>query len=535
MQSIEDFLTERGPSLASEVSRWLVKEQGLSAEAARKRVSRIKPPVRAFPISLLPKGARFLYLQHQREDPVFWPSFLGAMRATSSIYGMAIDGLTARQGVVTEEEFNVISGATIVPVKRQVMASSVQQKLLEARVIQSVGDSLVLCRDELCNIDMAGRKARDLAEKVILDGVREWARRLGLASYNKIAIRGEPELKPIGQFSFDLAGPSYLLPLKRGAGRPGFFIADVFAAGPLDEFQIRYFIRKAEALHASMGGATVLPLLVADSFTGNAATAAHSAGIILATPSSLFGKRVGSALKTLLSTLNSAARSAASDKPDKILGLLNDLSEIEGRAGNLRGPLFELMAAYLARRDAVSIDMGVRASDEETGNSADIDILKITNQSSSCTTIECKAREPGGFVDEATVSGWLKRTAIFKAHLKAQSQFRESAISFEIWTTGTFAPDALTRLVAEKAQRSRYPIDWKDGAAVLKIARSGRERAVAAAFEEHFMRHPLAAVRVPHDDYPSARNPASHTAVSLLRDSVGEETGASSVNRCSVK
>lgn len=497
MQSIEDFLAERGPSLASDVSKWLVDDQRLSPEAARKRVSRIKPPVRAFPIPLLPKGARFLYLQHQRDEPDFWPSFLRAMRETSSIYGMAIDGLTARRGAVTDEEFAVISGATVVPVKRQVMADSVKEKLGQAHLIQRLGDLIVLRREEIGDVDTAGRKSRDLAEKVILDGVREWAKRLGLASYNKVAIRGEPELKPIGQFMFDLAGPSYLLPLKRGADRPGFLIADVFSEGVLDEHQIRYFIRKAQALHASMNGATVLPLLVADAFTGRAATVAHTAGIILATPSSLFGAHVGNALKRLLSTLNSAARSAASESPDKILGLLNDLKEIEGRAGNLRGPLFELMAAYLARRDAVSIDMGVRAVDDETGKSADIDILKVTHQGASCTTIECKAKEPGGVVDEPTVSAWLAKTAIFKRHLKAQSQFRESVISFELWTTGTFDADALARLAAEQKKRSRFPIAWKDGAAVLKLARAGREKAVASALEEHFIKHPLAVASTP--------------------------------------
>lgn len=353
MPSIEDFLEDHGPCLSSHAAKWLVDAQRLSPEAARKRVSRIKPPIRSFPVPLLPKSARFLYLQHQREDTRFWPSFLRDMRATASIYGMAIDGMIARRGAVTEAEFAVISGATVSPVKRQVMASSVIAKLREAHVIDKVGDLLVLKREELGVANLDGHKARDLAERVILDGIREWARKLGLAAYNKVAIRGEQELVPIGQFMFDLAGPSYLLPLQRGAKRPGFLVADVFSEGMLDEFQIRYFIRKAHALHASMNGATVLPLLVVDGFTGAAATAAHAAGIILATPSSLFGERVGSALKTLLSTLSSAARYAASESPDKIIGLLNDLQEIEGRAGNLRGPLFELMAAYLARRDAV--------------------------------------------------------------------------------------------------------------------------------------------------------------------------------------
>jgi hypothetical protein len=82
-------------------------------------------------------------------------------------------------------------------------------------------------------------------------------------------------------------------------------------------------------------------------------------------------------------TLKNVAAYASAESPERIIGLINDLSEIEGRNGNLRDVLFELLAAYLARRDAVSIDMGVRARDPETGNFADIDVLKVTHQSVS--------------------------------------------------------------------------------------------------------------------------------------------------------
>jgi hypothetical protein len=38
---------------------------------------------------------------------------------------------------------------------------------------------------------------------VILDGVGKWARKLGLASYNSIVIRGEDKLRQAGQFKLD--------------------------------------------------------------------------------------------------------------------------------------------------------------------------------------------------------------------------------------------------------------------------------------------------------------------------------------------
>jgi len=66
--------------------------------------------------------------------------------------------------------------------------------------------------------------------------------------------------------------------------------------------------------------------------------------------------------------------------------------------------------------------------------------------------------------------------------------------SFEIWTTGKFAPDALARLKAEKARRTKWPIDWKDGNAVSETVNSAREKAIRVALGEHFIRHTLSRV-----------------------------------------
>ncbi|MCY1294085.1 hypothetical protein D9M68_571680 [compost metagenome] len=301
---------------------------------------------------------------------------------------------------------------------------------------------------------------------------------------------------PVGQFAFDLAGPSFLLPLNGGGStQPGFLVADVFSEGRLDSPQIQYFIRKAKALHATMGNASILPILVADSFTGEALTAGHAAGILMATPGALFGKHVGESLKILVSTLQRAAAYASSDSPDRLIGLVENLADIEGRARNLRGPLFELLAAYLARRDAVSIEMGVIARHPATGEQADIDVLKFTAQAAECIAIECKGREPGGVVTTADVNHWLKKLQVVQAYLRSLPHLREAKFSFEIWTTGTFDADALVVLQKEKKQRTKHPIDWKDGSEILRLATTHKEKAIANCLREHFLKHPLSTVR----------------------------------------
>jgi hypothetical protein len=76
--------------------------------------------------------------------------------------------------------------------------------------------------------------------------------------------------------------------------------------------------------------------------------------------------------------------------------LIRDLGDIEWAAGNLRGILFELLCAYLVRRDAETINMGVVATDASAGKVADIDIQHFTSQRSDGVAIECEGKERGG-------------------------------------------------------------------------------------------------------------------------------------------
>ncbi|WP_053184901.1 hypothetical protein [Pseudomonas thivervalensis] len=498
MDTIADYLDVMGPCLASKVAEWLVTDQKITPEAARKRLSRVAAPIRSFPVPLFPKGARFLYLESQRGSEEFWLALYRDLRSTGSIYGIALDGLAARQGSVRYDDFDVVSGATTVPVKKQVTVKTVVTRLCQAGLLTEEwvggGRAITIKPYEIFVPNTDGMKARNSVELVILDGLREWARKIGAASYNQIRIRGEAEHKAVGQFMFDLAGPSYLLPLRRGRGnQPGFLVADVFSEGTLNENHIRYFVRKAQALHVTLTGATVMPILVADSFTGAALTAGHAAGIILATPEILFGRAVGEAIHTLIKTLSRAAVYASADKPDRLVALVESLKDIEGRAGNLRGPLFELIAAYLARRDAVSIDMGVIARDKD-GRSADIDVLKFTSQHSSCVAIECKGKEPNGIVMVKEVEEWLKKVPIIQYHLRSQSHLREADLSFELWTTGSFSPDAVLLLEAEAKKRKKMPIVWRDGRAVLELSTVHKEKAISDTLKQHFLMHPLSKV-----------------------------------------
>lgn len=485
---IRDLLRRNGPMRGSRLVE-LMKAGGLSPEAARQRLSRARRPVHKFPLKLLPKNEGFYYLEDQRNRDPFWENFLRDMREAGSGFALALDGMRARGGVVEYDQFAVISGAPANPMKKQLNAEHVRETLLKASFIDDYYDN------DKRYLALKGRRPstapQATAELILLDAVRDWARKLGFASYNKIAIRGEATQKAIGPFLFDLAGPSWFAPVQQSGGKPGFLVADVFADGTLTENHIQYFIRKVTMLRGMKPAYSVMPVLVAEAFTGGALTAGHKAGISLATPTTMFGRRAGAAIASLVETMKNIAAYASAESPDRIERLIVDLSDIEGRAVNLRGVLFELMCAYLARRDAASIDMGTTARHPKTGQKADIDVFKFTHQMSKLTCIECKGKEPGGQIDEDEIRIWLGKIAIIRAWLSTHSNYREADHCFELWTSGTFTIDALALLNDEKAKRLKAPIDWKDGEAILAMAATGKEKAMVDAFRQHFMNHPL--------------------------------------------
>ena len=195
-------------------------------------------------------------------------------------------------------------------------------------------------------------------------------------------------------------------------------------------------------------------------------------------------------------TASAAARGYASSSPQRLLDLVENLSEIEGRAGNLLGILFELLVAYLVRRTASSIDMGIIARHPDTRKPVDMDVVAFSNAGSEITIVECKAKEPGGKLTLAEVDEWLTKIAVMRAHYKNDPYRRDAKLRFELWTTGEIETDALEKLVEEQKMRSKTPLDWKDGQAVLQVAKDDREKAITDALYQHFIRHPLAAVAI---------------------------------------
>ena len=492
---VAKYLRIHGPSLSSDLVRDFGKE-GVNDDAVRQRIRRAKlsDGVQVLGGVRLPHRDSFLYLKGQYGTESFWEALASAFDRSGSAYGHLVHAMSARGGAVAREEVPVVSGSPIA-MKKQLTADHVVEGLLATGLIETDEATGVLTFNPDApwpSGNPGSVAARRVAEEVLVGAVGAWARRLGFTSSSLTDTDKTEALPQFGQFAWHVVGPCYLHPLVapgEAKSVPGFFVADVSVGAELTLDQVRPFVLKCERMRAQRRHRPFIAMLVADWYADEALAFGRSRGLMMVTPHGLFGKDAAEALRLLLRTLNNAAAVAATN-PDQIADLFGKLGKVEGAASNLRGPLFELIAAHcLYRREGALIDWGVRIRDPKTSEGAEVDVLG-RRPGQKVWAIECKGVEPGGRVTREVVEDWLTRQV---PRIARWIEAREGSVDrvFEIWTTGTFDNDAVTYLEARKAETKKYELGWRDGDRIKELAHEVGSKAVRDTLREHYFKHPL--------------------------------------------
>jgi hypothetical protein len=494
--SVERLLRKYGPKLSSFIARHLSEGTGVSNDYARKIIQRAGPNVLALREIRFPRNEQFLYLEEHYQSESFWRSLLEAFDASGSVYGLAVNSLIARQGIVPLAQFGIMSGSPSRLIGH--LSYEVVLKRLSDIGLLDVIDSATWgpCitfgeHSPFATGDLPLLKAQAVAEQIVLDALREWVRKLGFGSYGKVALRSGKDQPKFGQFSWDLTAPTYLHPFVRhlegSRPSPGFFVADVLLGDNLTQQQVRYFLNKVTILRRQRKMRPFLAVLVANYFSAEAFQLGRNQGVIFATPDVLFGIGISAALRQLIQILKNAAAVAVKN-PHAIEDLFSKLGSLEGAALNLRGPLFEMILAYCFRREGI-VDIGVPVRDPETGQPAEIDVL--VKGSTIVRACECKGYGTN-MVDVDDVEGWLERQVPrIRKYLLNNDNYRKLPLQFEYWTAGGFTSSAVAYLKAKRRASQKYAIVWKDGHALRQYVNELKESYIIKILDEQYFRHPL--------------------------------------------
>lgn len=498
IEVIEKFLKVNGPSSSSKIKAYL-KTKGISDNASRQRISRSigEREIRKFGIIKLPKNQSFLYLKNQKGSHDFWKSLIESHLEANSAYGIAMQSIIVRGGSIPKSAFIIISGSPQ-KLKKHLHSDRVLENLISCRLLKieedvEFGECVVIdAQGELDYLKIGSLKARLIVDDILVKAVLDWARKIGLGSYEAIQKRTLVEAPSFGHFSWDITAPSGVFPVARIIEKkikPGFLVIDV-TSYPIDLNGLKYFIKKCSAIRSIKTMFPFLAIFIAERFSKEAFSFGKSKGIILTTPEILFGKEVGENIQALLTTLENAAAIAIKD-PDRLMKLLNSLSHIEGVAINLRGALFEMIVGHLVfKGEGTSIDIGVKVKDH-LGNKAEIDVQRVKGDH-EVAIYECKGIQPSSKITYDEIDLWLsKKIQIIRRSLLQQERFKKANMIFEYWISGEFSSDAVELLEKAKAGTEKYKIRWKNGSSVLKYAKKIKLNTMVDVLNQHYLKHPL--------------------------------------------
>jgi len=494
--TIESVLIELGPSPSSKVKERLV-SGGLSEEAARQRISRSRGKILRLTSIGLPKRESFLYLDSQYGSYEFWNSLVNSHTQSNSAYGIAMQSLMVRGGVIPKEFFKIISGSPQ-KLKKHISSDSILKgliscKLAKLEVDEEFGECVVVdAQGTLEYSEISSLKSKLIVEDIIINAVYDWARKIGFASYNAIRKRTLSSVPVYGQFGWDITAPSYIFPLSGFENQkltPGFIAIDVINS-LVNSDEAKYFIKKCQLNRSIKNMKPFIGMLVADRFSEGAFKLGKSSGLIFTTPEILFGSETAESIRKLSSTLENAAAIAAK-YPDKVISLLNSLSSIEGAAINLRGALFELIVGHLVYKgEGTSIDIGVKVRNTK-GERAEIDVRRVKGEH-ELAIYECKGYQPSTQVDVDEVELWIsKKIPIIRSALLEEVRFKNMNMSFEYWTSGDYSEEAIQFLKKKSSETKKYKVNWKNGKDILEYARDIKSQSMVDALNQHYAKHPL--------------------------------------------
>lgn len=496
---IEGVLEELGPSLSTDVAAHLVRRFKLSPSAARKRVSRSSGTVKRLAHLPFARKARFLYLEKQYASPWYWDSLFHAITSSGGPYARALAAVIARD-VVPIHHFLGASGSPTAQ-KKQLSADTVLKRMILADIfvrceLEGLGECVTTKQwlekhESKLEKAMVRIRARHTAEIIVLESVKEWLRRLAFVSYDSVRIRTinpTDDLPKVGTFTWDLSAPSYLAGLRdhqSARPKPGWVVCDILLDRYITSEDIQPFLNKVQTLQIFKNIGRALFLFVAQHYEPQAFEMLRAAGIIPATPESLFGKDVGGAFRELIDTLSKAA--VGSLDPAKVGDLLTRLGKLEGALGNMRGAFFELLVAEVVRKTFAG-QVRINKICNSSIGVAEVDVYAF-NEGVDARLIECKGVSADSLIDDNEIFRWIEtRIPRLREYLRNFPDSRISKPKFELWTSGLLSETAQKKIERTRAANARkFELVIMGPEQIRSIVTLTNDVALLQTFEQHFI------------------------------------------------
>lgn len=492
---IDEILHQIGPVLSSQLSTELQRQNNIKAEAARKRIERAKSAgkLKALEILKFRHNEQFLYLPKHAGTPQLVHALkVGLSKAESPIYDSLI-AIKARGGMILQSSFPAVSGLPIMG-PRKFLASDAQKVLLEYALLTEKHNSLGACF--MLNKEIFGEpaetkrlSARLRAEQLCIRALLDWLRLQGMVTAEKANVRGDDTPAQFAFFSWDLVSPSYIHPLMgyvESRAYPGFVIADVCLGKTLSVADIQYFFNKVVSARTTFHRPAI-SFLVGQFFEPDALRLGRQLGIMVTTPSNLFGNDFGRILEEVIELLDTPDWQSEEQAAEmiRLMDRIGHYTHMEGVMANLLADTFEFFVAHCNAMDWDRPMFGKKFKDKD-GVEYDSDIL-FKKPNKGTLAIECKKKNRNSWVSKEEVEHWFCTVApLIYAESQSDRYLKDRPCEFSIWTNSDFHPDALALLEKLKRNNSSYQVTWKNGAEMLTALRNTQDKKLLEVYKQHF-------------------------------------------------
>lgn len=482
MDRVVELLKKYGPIISGDLARLYEKTYGASNEAARKAISRAKPPVKKLYKLKFDKNQLFYYLESQFMTEKYKQSLLQAIEQHSKINYTYIQAFLAQSGYISEKILPAFVSAPVGKLKNHKMHSAILKNLIETKIITEFSEERYALNPTFFDTTNLNRSiGLEIAKKTIVNDFNSWARGVNLISYDKgRTLFDAPEF---AQFQWAYTAPSYIQPLHSNKeNQPGFIIADVFYGSTATLESIRFFIDKLNIIRSYKNIKPFLPVFIVDKIEPDALRILKENKVMVAILNNFFSDKYTSLLNELVNAFANAT-SIINKNPDMIYKLFDEIAKSEGRYNNMSGDMFELLVgSFYSYIGCSYLKSNVIISNDNSGKYKELDWLVVKD--GVTIVVECKATKTA--IDDTFILKWLNENIPFTRKWLIDNK-RTTKIEFQIWSVGGFTDSALQLLNKAESENSKYCIRHYDQQQMMSLASEKDDKHFLEIMKAHFM------------------------------------------------
>lgn len=457
---MKTLLKEKGPLLSSELIDYLVKTKKIKPETARKRLSRLKPPITKIK-GLFADNQALYHLQEQYKQDIFYEGLINAFETQGKRYYAVINAIEYHYGYIKKTELQSFTFSPIHNLKGHKKLDTIISNLKKYDILFDFNEYYVL-NPVIKSFDNFNHyKAIETARNFILIQFSDWIRNIGFTSYNTAKYHSQ-----FGKFSWTFVSPSYvttLVKFNNGKIIPAYIVADILIGNKINIKDVEFFTKKIAILKKLKGLPNFLPFLIVDDLPLKTLKYLKEKGIVIGFIDQLFGSHHKELLKTLINTITNAG-AILKKNPEQYLDLMSNLTKlVEGKTNNLKGDLFELAIGYYHSQFSNYLEIGKLINYQ--GKVRELDMISVRQD--KVYVAECKGYKSR--IEKKELENWVsQKVTIIRKWLINESSYKNKEIYFEFWSSGGFTDEAKEYIKNYKPKK--YSIEFIDENDLLKKA-----------------------------------------------------------------